>query len=256
MNIHSTTSFLGNTSNQLEAANFKVSVVNYTQKVSEEWHYHEDIHLSSIIQGGNLESRKKEDIQVLPGKVMLYDQGEIHRNRFTAHPSKNLNIEFKEDFFTEEIRFSSFSFDPNTDLSFFNIYAELQLNDLISAESIAYTLKSLFWKEERGNHSSWVEKLKGVLHARWDEFPSLEELAKEIQVHPVTISRYFTKRTGMTLSTYMRKLKVKQATDFLINSSLPIVDIALRCGFSDQSHMNRLVKHHTGYTPGLIRTLN
>ena len=96
MNIHSTKNFLGNTSNRLEATNFKVSLVNYTQKVSEEWHYHENIHLSSIIQGGNLESRKKEDIQVLPGKVMLYDQGEIHRNRYTAHPSKNLNIEFKK----------------------------------------------------------------------------------------------------------------------------------------------------------------
>ncbi len=45
MNIHSTKNFLGNTSNRLEATNFKVSLVNYTQKVSEEWHYHEDIHL-------------------------------------------------------------------------------------------------------------------------------------------------------------------------------------------------------------------
>ena len=72
---------------------------------------------------------------------MLYDQGEIHRNRFTAHPSKNLNIEFKEDFFTDGIHFSSFNYNPNTDISFFNIYAELQLNDPISSESIAYVLK-------------------------------------------------------------------------------------------------------------------
>ena len=89
---------LGRTNSKFDLDLCTISIVNYKEPVSEEWHSHEDIHLSLILQGGNLESRKIKDTQVSPGKIIVYDQGEIHRNRFTAFPSKNLNLELKGPF--------------------------------------------------------------------------------------------------------------------------------------------------------------
>ncbi|HAP58570.1 MAG TPA: hypothetical protein DCR93_03330 [Cytophagales bacterium] len=255
MNTFLAHQFLGATSRQLETETFKVSVVDYTHRVSEEWHWHERVHISSILRGGNLESRKREDIQVAPGKVMVYDQGEVHRNRFTAHPSRNLNIELGEDFFGPDIEFAHLRLDESTQLEFHRIYFELALNDTQAAESICRQLQALFWKDPYRRGGEWVARLETLLQDRWDEFPSLEELSRELGVHPITISKYFAKHKGMTLSEYLRKLKVKRALQALLNTTESAAEIAFGCGFSDQSHMTRLVKAYTGYTPGAIRSL-
>ncbi len=247
--------FLGTTSNSLRSKDFKISVVNYTHKVSEEWHFHEKVHISGILQGGNLESRKRRDIQVSPGKVMVYNQGEIHRNRFTAHPSKNLNIELDEHFFSDGICFSNLALDEHSNMELLRIYFELVLNDSCSIDSCNEILKSLFWVDKSEGKGEWVSKAKTVLKDRWNEFVPLQELSKELQVHPITISKYFSKYVGMTLSDYMRRIKVRRAAHMLLNSSSSIAEIAFTCGFSDQSHMTRLIKNYLRTTPVMIRSL-
>lgn len=202
-----------------------------------------------------MESRKRKDIQVTPGQVMAYDLGEVHRNRFTAHPSSNLNIELDEYFFVEEdICFSNINETSDVNIELYRIYLELLLNDRHSAQTIDQTLKSLFWKGSDEGVSIWIPRLEALLNDRWKEFPSLYELSTELVVHPITISKYFAKIKGITLSDYMRKIKVKRALGLLMNSSQTISEIAFCCGFSDQSHMTRLTKHYIGYTPGEIRS--
>ncbi len=255
MNTVFTKDFLGDTSNQYQNVNFRISVVDYTQKVSEDWHFHDKVHVSAIMKGGNLESRKTKDIQVTPGEVMVYEAGEIHRNRFTAHPSRNLNIEFETDFFGEELRLSRLTSDDSTHLGFHSIYLELLLNDAYSTQAIEQMVKSLFWSDVYDSEGHWVSRLKDLLNDRWNEFPSLADISLELGVHPVTISKYFFKHCGMTLSEYMRLIKVKRALGMLMGSTRSLAQVAFHCGFSDQSHMNRLVRKYTGYTPGVIRSL-
>ncbi|MGB3463993.1 MAG: helix-turn-helix transcriptional regulator, partial [Cyclobacteriaceae bacterium] len=172
-----------------------------------------------------------------------------------AHPSQNLNIEFEEDFFNDGVSFSCLRIDEKSNIEFLRIYFELLLNDVCSKQSIEQIVKSLLWNDEYDSNGSWIQKLTDLLNDRWDEFPSLEDLSDELGIHPVTISKYFSKKTGATLSEYMRKIKVKRAVDLLINTPDSFAKIALSCGFSDQSHMTRLVKKYTRLTPGIIRTL-
>jgi AraC family transcriptional regulator len=47
--------------------------------------------------------------------------------------------------------------------------------------------------------------------------------------------------------------RVERAVSLLLNTSTPIADIALDCGFYDQSHLNRYTKRLLGVTPGQIR---
>ncbi|MDW3194279.1 MAG: helix-turn-helix transcriptional regulator [Cytophagales bacterium] len=254
MNSFFTSGFLGATSQSFESELFKISVVNYTSKVSEDWHWHEKFHVSSIIRGGNLESRSKKDIQVTSGKVMTYDQGEVHRNRFTAHPSRNLNIELEQRFFSGDVQFSHLSQKDDSMIELYRIYMELVLQEQYSEQAITQSLQSLFWKGHPENPAQWIPKLETILNDRWNEFIALEELSSELRIHPVTISKYFAKQKGITLSNYMRKIKVKKAIDLLMNSSRSITEIALYCGFSDQSHLTRLTNLYVGHTPLEIRS--
>ena len=248
-----TKNFLGSTAKKCVREKYSISIVNYTERVSEEWHAHDKIHVSSIIKGGNLESRKSGDIQVQPGHIMSYDQGEVHRNRHTAHPSANLNIEFEEAFFQNDVSFRHLRPEPEINMTCYQLYLEFLLNDTFTDQMLTSLLKSLFWKNKKVISSDWMVKLKTILNDQWNRFPSLDELSRELNIHPVTISRYFVKNMGFTLSEYMRRIKAQKAIADIINSEDPLPVIAVRCGFSDQSHMNRLIKRYTGLRPSIIR---
>ncbi len=251
--------FLGTTFEKFHLDFCSISVVNYTKPVSEEWHSHDDMHLSLILQGGNLESRKKDDIQVSPGKIIAYRENEIHRNRFTSFPSKNLNLELKKEFFIKnDLSFDNFNTSETKSidayLNLIKIYRELHINDLYTTDTIDLTLKSLFTDNNTSSFMPlWLKQLREIIEDRWNEFISLDELALLLNVHPVTISKYFKKYYKGTLGDYMRKIKVQKALHFLFHTKMSITEIAFACGFSDHSHMIRTFKIYVGFNPKSIR---
>jgi AraC-like DNA-binding protein len=51
----------------------------------------------------------------------------------------------------------------------------------------------------------------------------------------------------------IRRRRVEHACDLLAHSDLSLAEIALACGFSDQSHFSMMFKRHTGITPSKFR---
>ncbi len=254
--------FLGKTAEQFSFEGYDISLVKYTKPVSEDWHSHEKYHLCLVLQGGNLESRKKEDIQATSGSIMLYDKYEIHRNRHTAFPSENLNIEINDDFFVKnELSTSSFqtSILKNLEVQFqlLKIYKELRVNDVCSSDAIHVSLLNLLSNHKTTPHSIpiWVTTIKELLCDRWDEFITLDELSRELNIHPVTISKHFSKYFNCTLGEYMRRIKIEKAIVLLKHSTKTLTEIAFLCGFSDQSHFSKIFKLNTGFKPNEFRKL-
>ncbi len=254
--------FLGKTAEQFSFKDYDVSLVKYTSPVSEDWHSHEKYHLCLVLQGGNLESRKKEDIQATSGSIMLYDKHEIHRNRHTAFPSENLNIEIDDDFFKKnELSTSSFKTsvlkNPEIQFQLLKIYKELRVKDKVSSDSIHASLLSLFsgYHTISDHKPLWVAMIQELLCDRWDEFISLEELSKELNVHPVTISKHFSRYFNCTLGEFMRRVKIEKAMVLLKHSTKTLTEIAFLCGFSDQSHFSKTFKLTTGFKPNEFRKL-
>lgn len=96
---------------------------------------------------------------------------------------------------------------------------------------------------------NWVGLVTDILNDRWNENISLDELAKLLGVHPVTISKFFPKYFQCTLGEYIRKIRIDKATILIRNSRLSLTDIAYQCGFFDQSHFIKVFKHTTGFLP-------
>jgi AraC family transcriptional regulator len=81
----------------------------------------------------------------------------------------------------------------------------------------------------------------------------LGELAADVSVHPVHLARAFRKRYLCSVGDYIRKLRIEAACHALLNSDTAIAEIALRSGFSDQSHLCRTLKQYTGMSPRHFR---
>jgi AraC family transcriptional regulator len=101
--------------------------------------------------------------------------------------------------------------------------------------------------------SDWLELVREIVQDRYRESLSLRELAEEANVHPVHLARAFRKRYGCCVGDYLRQMRVAGACRDLANSDLGMAEIAGRNGFSDQSHLCRIVKQYTGVSPSRHR---
>jgi two-component system response regulator YesN len=76
-----------------------------------------------------------------------------------------------------------------------------------------------------------------------------------VHFHPAYLSRFFKKRTGLSLSEYMMAQRIERAKTLLIEPKLTVGHIVNRLGYDNSSHFSRTFKKMTGYTPLQFRKL-
>ncbi|MFI9385820.1 helix-turn-helix domain-containing protein [Kutzneria sp. NPDC052558] len=81
----------------------------------------------------------------------------------------------------------------------------------------------------------------------------LADLADAAALSVSQFVRLFKASTGDTPHRYLVGLRVRHAQRLLRTSTLPIADIAVRCGFSHQEHLTRVMRSRLGTTPGSVR---
>lgn len=75
----------------------------------------------------------------------------------------------------------------------------------------------------------------------------IESLANEFHMSATYVSEYFKKKTGESLKEYVLKSRVNVAQSRLQNSDQSAKEIAYELGFTDASHMAKVIKK---YNPG------
>lgn len=78
---------------------------------------------------------------------------------------------------------------------------------------------------------------------------SLEAMANHIDISSYHFCRLFKQSTGFSPYQYVIKQRVERAKQLLRQGKMSISEIAIACGFSHQSHLNRHFKRLTGVTP-------
>ncbi len=79
--------------------------------------------------------------------------------------------------------------------------------------------------------------------AHLGEFIELDQLAVVVGVSRFQLCRLFKNSTGQSPARYLRCLRIEQAERMLLdNRNRPLIEVALQCGFCDQSHFNRVFK--------------
>ena len=63
----------------------------------------------------------------------------------------------------------------------------------------------------------------------------------------------FKASVGITLHAWLQASRINTAKELLQQPALSHAEIAVRCGFADQSHFKRTFKRVTGLTPGACR---
>jgi len=89
------------------------------------------------------------------------------------------------------------------------------------------------------------------IHSNFLENISLELLSNLSKLSKYHFIKVFSQKTGLTPHQYIIDLRLDYALS-LIKKNIPLSQIAVSCGFSDQSHFIRTFKKYHGYTPSLL----
>ncbi len=97
------------------------------------------------------------------------------------------------------------------------------------------------------------QRLDEFIDARLETKIGITELASNFGLSTSHFFRKFRKSFGMSPQAYIMRRRLSLAQDLLAKTNITMVDIALKAGFSDQSHFSRNFHRFIGLPPRVFR---
>ncbi|MBY0581403.1 MAG: AraC family transcriptional regulator [Sphingomonas sp.] len=100
-----------------------------------------------------------------------------------------------------------------------------------------------------------LRRLEDFVEANLDQSISLAELAALAGLSPFHFSRVFKNQRGETPCQFVRSRRTDRARRLLTSTDMPLAELALACGFANQSHFTAAFTRAMGIPPARYRRL-
>jgi AraC family transcriptional regulator len=257
--------FYGTTNETIHLNGITLTDTEYThEKV--DWHFHEKAYFTFIIEGKLLEGNKNEVFNCKSGSLLFHNSQEAHYNLKPKGYTRGFHIELDSkwldsyDIKSDLISGSLNLVYPRMKWLMYNIFREMKFTAESGQPAIDALLLELLTtisgvKESAcKNRPEWVDKIKEILNDATEEL-TLTEMAVMLNIHPVHLSRYFSRYFNCKMGDYTRTIKLQRALSLLPERDLSLTSIAMHCNFADQSHFIRAFKNQYKITPSEYRKI-
>lgn len=107
---------------------------------------------------------------------------------------------------------------------------------------------------DRGGLAPWQQRrAKEMLATDLCGDLALDEIASQCGLSATYFARAFKRSLGTTPHAWLQQRRIDTAKSLLADRTLSLAEIALACGFADQSHFTRTFGQLMGITPGAWR---
>lgn len=131
---------------------------------------------------------------------------------------------------------------------------QILLNDLAMANQKTILTNVSFNEENHHISSPRINKVYNFLKSNYKRKIKIEEVANELNLSEVSLSRLIKKGTGKTFVEFTNELRLGYATRRLIETNESVSEICYNCGFNNISNFNRIFKEKQGCTPSKFRS--
>ena len=108
----------------------------------------------------------------------------------------------------------------------------------------------------RGGLAPWqLRRAEALMSENLSLQVPLGQVAQECGLSVRHLTRAFRQSTGVPPHRWLLDRRVERAKELLPNSALTLSDVALACGFGDQSHFTRTFTAAVRLSPGVWRRL-
>ena len=106
---------------------------------------------------------------------------------------------------------------------------------------------------ERGLSDRYLSQTIEYINHHLSQSIKLEDLAAHVGISKFHFSRLFKKSMGISPHQYVMGQRIELAKQLLLQSNMPISDVALECGFNSHAHMIKYFRQIVGTTPKAYR---
>jgi AraC family transcriptional regulator len=107
--------------------------------------------------------------------------------------------------------------------------------------------------DEDGLSSYTLRQVLDYVRSHLSQDLSIIDLAQVAGMSPYYFLRLFKKSMHFTPRQYIIQIRIDRAKELLRSRELSIADIALQCGFTNQSHFTNIFRQLTETTPKAYR---
>jgi AraC family transcriptional regulator len=250
------TSVLG----KLETATLRVEEEVYAAGLCIPRHAHTTSNFVYIVAGTHWSGHRRGGDICAAGTVRFLPAGEPHENYFPVS-SRCVEIQLQQSIVAlaaehgQPICSPGELAGPSAKVLGARLYHEFCCRDDVSLLDIeSVTLQLLLIETQhppprRNCAPPWLLQVREMIREDLQTRVTLAGLCRCVGRHPVHISREFHRHFRCTISEYLRRVRIAKAQSLLASRNLEVADIALACGFSDQSHFTNEFRRMTGVPP-------
>lgn len=145
-----------------------------------------------------------------------------------------------------------------------HILRDEQLDTLFIAESVMCILNRVVENNYRQRGISprkdgvsqeleVVDAIQKLLAIWFEQNPSLEQIAAQLNYSPFHLCRLFRKHTGQSIRQYLNQLRLRTALEYITQANTDLTSLALRLGYASHSHFTEAFRKSFGMPPSALR---
>lgn len=256
--------FYGSTAGRVEAAGLVLTEVRHVHGRKLPVHTHESAYFGLLLDGAYTERFTQKNTEYDPFTIGFHPAGLTHEDEIGVCGSRMFCIEVRDAFLQKARPYMTApKFSPDLcgmettwlGVKLYRAFRAGTLDALQMEETCGDMLERCAQVSLGCEKSSpaWLARTMDFLHGSFRGQITLDAIARELDVHPIHLSRVFRKKHGCTLGEYVNRLRVKFACAEMLQGWPALDELALAAGFADQSHMGRIFKATVGDTPAKFR---
>ncbi|NQZ09796.1 MAG: helix-turn-helix transcriptional regulator [Algicola sp.] len=237
-------------------------------------------HTLSLYLSGGFQTHRT-DIQSgfgAPGRFCLMPKG--CESRWQVGTVQQMMHLYFDEQYLKQLALTTFDIDPRTlqlpELTFFEsagleamirhqmaaVDWQADENQLLMEQLTNTILVSMLQNQQISQFSTKVKgglaprvqaQVCDFIHANFQRQIFLAELAQIAQLSEYHFCRMFKENMAQTPQEYLTKVRIEQVKHLCQTTTSALSEIALRCGFANQSHMGRYFKKLVGISPSGYR---
>lgn len=94
-----------------------------------------------------------------------------------------------------------------------------------------------------------ISHMRSYIDRHFAEAFSVAQMAEEFDISTSYLSRVFRKSMGCSASDYLTRRRLGEAQTLLLNTSIPVSEIARNVGYPNQSYFTKIFKRQFGISP-------
>lgn len=124
---------------------------------------------------------------------------------------------------------------------------------LAVVRQIAVILSRRYDCPEKPREISGIADAAAFMETSYADSISISDVIERSHYSQRHFIRLFTSAYGMTPQRYLLDVRIRHAGAMLRDSTLPVTEIALQCGFGDPNYFSRIFRKYTGNSPSEFR---